>query len=94
MVQLHSIKIEKPNFLSQKVCHACHRPWLSDPGAFFDDSILYVSYFLTDNVVIQLRLSALSSGRAHQAKGDFGRTLINHPPPIEDQNAIGPQSNG
>ena len=31
---------------------------------FFVDNILYVSYFLTDNVVIQLTLSALASGRA------------------------------
>ena len=28
----------------------------------FIDSILYVSYFLTDNVVIQLTLSTLASG--------------------------------
>jgi hypothetical protein len=31
---------------------------------FFVDSMLYVGYFPTDNVVIQLTLSALASGRA------------------------------
>ena len=39
--------------------------WLSDPGVFFIDNFLYVSYFLTDNVVIHLTLSeraALADG--------------------------------
>jgi hypothetical protein len=64
MVQLHSIEIEKTKLSTQKVCHARHRPWLSDPSAFFVDSILYVSYFLTDNVVIQRTPSSLAYGAA------------------------------
>jgi hypothetical protein len=59
MVQLPRISIEKPNFYQQKLCHASCRPWLSDPGVFFVDNIVYVSYFLTDNVAIQLTPSAL-----------------------------------
>jgi hypothetical protein len=64
MIQLHSIKIESQNFCRRKYAMRAADRGCQILARFFVDNILYVSYFLTDNVVIQLTLSALASGRA------------------------------
>ena len=52
MISSPASRIEKPKFLSQKVCHAHDDFNCQFLSRFFIDNILYVSYSLTDNVVI------------------------------------------
>jgi hypothetical protein len=53
MVQLHSIKIEKPNFPRRKDAMRGTDHDSQILVRFSPDSILYVSYFLTGHVAIQ-----------------------------------------